>query len=67
MEMPLSTLTLGPGLAGFPAFPELPITADTANAALLALGFAFTSTTFRFVLDSAALAPLGLVSPSPFR
>ena len=60
-------LTFGPGLSGFPAFPELSLTPQTVSFAIQALGFRFTNETFTFALDSGALSQLGVVSPFPFR
>ncbi len=59
----MSTLKLGPGLAGFPAFPELNIedlAPDELEALLVSLEFAFTDTSFRFALDSGAFGLPGL-------
>ncbi|PPD13685.1 MAG: hypothetical protein CTY25_15325 [Methylobacterium sp.] len=60
----MGVVQLGPGLAGFPAFPNLPLAALANPEALppeviaqiqgtfAALGFTFTDTTFSFALDS---------------
>jgi Ca2+-binding RTX toxin-like protein len=67
----MGTVSIGPGLAGFPAFPLLPLDALANPAALTpeqlaqiqgtfaALGFQFTNTSFRFQLDSSVFGVAG--------
>ncbi len=59
----MSTLAIGPGLAGFPAFPELELDSlsePERQALFVALGFEFTDTSFAFALDSGAFGAPGL-------
>lgn len=67
----MGKIAFGPGLAGFPAFPLLPLDALANPGALTpeqlaqiqatfaALGFQFTDTSFRFQLDSSVFGVAG--------